>query len=111
MNHEDTVNNSYRELRPPTSLLAAAACSVLGALVTLGFPDFDAHVAGYVLGSLVSTGLVMVFMKVDLARRTSGKGIYLDRRSTRFLWSVVLLAGLVGCAVHAWHIATALAVR
>jgi hypothetical protein len=111
MNDENLVSHSYREVRPPLSLLAVAACSVCAAFVLLDFADFGVHLAGYALGSFVSTGLVMVFMKVDLARRVSSDGSYLERRGARFLWSAVLLAGLVACALHAWQIATELAVR
>jgi hypothetical protein len=61
----------------------------------------------------VCTALVVAFMKVDMTRRTAKDVVYLENQWTRLLrhaWSAVLLAGLASSALHAWSIATALAV-
>lgn len=100
---------SYREKRAPITILVVAAIVVTVAYALLAVAEFTSHVVGYALGSVVTAGLVAVFMRMDAARRNASNVVYIESRAARYVWSVVLLAGIVACSVHAWHIASELA--
>jgi VIT1/CCC1 family predicted Fe2+/Mn2+ transporter len=111
MEKEKSASESWDEQGPPWGILATAVAAVVGAFLLLTLQEFGSHVVGYLLGSVVCTGLVVLFMRVDLTRRTSAQVVYQENRRARHLWSAVLLAGIATSAVHAWFIATVLAVR
>ncbi|MFC3448402.1 hypothetical protein [Amycolatopsis speibonae] len=107
----DEYADSWQEKRPPMVILLLAVVSVAGSYILLLFGDFGSHLTGYLLGSVVCAGLITVFMKVDMNRRTAPDVVYLASASARFGWSAVLLGGIVASGAHAWSIAAELAVR
>jgi energy-converting hydrogenase Eha subunit C len=110
METERPATGRWVEKGPPLAILAIAFVAVVAAFVLRSATAFDGHIVGYLLGSVACTALVVAFMKVDTARRTAGDVFYLEKPWTRYLWSAVLLAGIIASALHAWSIATTLAV-
>lgn len=102
---------SYRERRPPISVLVLAVLAVAAAFALLTLTGFSAHIVGYLLGSFVSVILVTIFIKIDLRRRNSRDVVYLEARGVRFIWSFVLASGIAACVLHAWYMAAELAER
>ncbi|MFD6068659.1 hypothetical protein [Amycolatopsis lurida] len=92
-------------------ILLLAVLSVVCSYILLLVGDFGSHLSGYLLGSVVCAGLIAIFMKVDMNRRTAPDVVYLASTSARFGWSAVLLGGIGASGAHAWSIATELAVR
>ncbi|MFJ8914362.1 hypothetical protein [Amycolatopsis sp. NPDC102389] len=107
----DEYADSWQEKKPPMAILLLAVLSVAGSYILLLFGDFGSHLSGYLLGSVVCAGLIAIFMKVDMNRRTAPDAVYLASTSARFGWSAVLLGGIGASGAHAWSIATELAVR
>jgi len=102
---------TYQEQRPPLWILAIAVVVVALAFVLLARSELAAHLVGYILGSFVCVGVVALFIKVDSTRRSSADVVYLEVPGLRYAWSVVLIAGISACGLHAWQVATELAAR
>jgi hypothetical protein len=94
-------------VRPPGTLLAAAAFAVGAGVVLLVVDDFLLHVFGYVLASFVDIGLVAAFTRIDAGRRQHSH--YVASHRLRRVIPVLVLLGLVVAAGHVWFIATELA--
>jgi hypothetical protein len=88
----------------PTRLLRAAAISVIAAAALLSADPVAAHLAGYLLASVVTISLLITYLRVDAARRNR-PGYRAARRSARYGSALVVLGVLVA-AGHAWALAT-----
>jgi hypothetical protein len=99
--------STLSSVHPPRYLLVLGGASVVasGALVLLS--GLGAHVAGYLLASVVTISLVGNFHRIDLQRRQSPG--YVSGRALGGWAGVIAGLGLVVAAAHTWSIATALA--
>jgi hypothetical protein len=97
--------------RAPSKLLLAAAlpaaaCSILLGLVLLFVGGNAAHLVGYVLSCVVPFLLVAVHRR-EAAHLLATVGI-VRPRSERIFASLLIVAGLVLAALHAWAFAWAI---
>jgi hypothetical protein len=93
--------------RPPRELLIGAlGCVLIGAALLL--PDTAAaSVAGYIISSFVTIGLLAAFQRVDVSRRN--RAGYIAQPWLRRLSPALAAAGIVIASVHVWRIATGIA--
>lgn len=93
--------------RPPRELLLLAAASVVIGAALLVPAGVAVNVAGYVLSSFVTIGLLAAYQRVDVTRRNRPR--YVADHRLRRLGPIVAVAGILVAAVHVWRIATELA--
>jgi hypothetical protein len=84
-----------------------AAVAAIASLLLLAGGSVMAHALGYVLGSLVTLGLLVADVRVSAARRNR-PGFRGATRLARF-GPVVAGLGVLAAAGHAWALATRLA--
>ncbi len=92
---------------PPRTLLSSAAFCVAVSLVLVAPRVFVLHVAGYLLGSFVTIGLVVLYRRLDLERR--GRPGYLADPRLAVAATALAAAGTLFAGLHVWWIATELA--
>jgi hypothetical protein len=92
---------------PPRTLLSSAAFCVAVSLVLVAPRIFALHVLGYVLGSFVTIGLVVLYRRLDLERR--GRPGYVANHRLALAATALAAAGTLFAAIHVWWIATELA--
>lgn len=96
-----------RAAGPPSPFLAAATAAVVGGAALVAVSSFAGHVAGYVLSSFVTIGLLAAYTRIDIMRRTDTR--YRPARLQRRLGPLVAAAGIAVASLHVWAIATELA--
>ena len=103
----DTRNVTLGVVHPPLYLLVLGGASVALSAVLVLLPGLLAHVAGYLLASVVTISLVGNFHRIDLRRRQSPG--YVSGGALGRWAGIVAGLGLIVAALHTWSIATALA--
>jgi len=103
----DTRGVTLGAVHPPIYLLVLGGASVLLSAGLVVLSSLLAHVAGYLLASVVTISLVGNFHRIDLQRRQSAG--YVSGRALGRWAGVVAGLGLIVAAAHTWSIATALA--
>ena len=93
--------------RPPSALLVAAAVAVAGGGALVAAPSFAGHVAGYVLSSFVTIGLLAAYTRIDIVRRADTR--YRPALLARRLGPLLAAAGIAVASLHVWSMATELA--
>lgn len=91
---------------PPTRLLVGAAVAVGSSTLLLVFDNSAVRVLGYLLGTMVTIGLVSAFFRIDLHRRRLSTYVRKDSLST--LGGILVAAGFLVAVVHVWRLARAL---
>ena len=91
---------------PVVFLILGFACVVASAVLAL-VGGRQAHIGGYVLGSLVPILIIGVFRRLDLARRRSP--FYEPLGLVSLIVPLLAGAAVVLAAVHVWAVATELA--
>lgn len=107
MPDEDATGSRVGAVHPPMSLLVLGGAAVLLSAAFTMLSGLLAHVAGYLLASVVTISLVGNFHRIDLQRRQSPG--YVAGRSLGRWAGLVAGLGLLVAALHTWSIATALA--
>jgi len=102
-------SDSVEVVRPPFLLLVVATVSALGGAALLPLLQLSTHLAGYGLSSVVCFLFTARFAQVDQQRAASPVD-YRPWAVSRAVCTGVLTAGLVVACLHAWYIATELAV-
>jgi polyferredoxin len=87
---------------PATSFLWTAAATVVTGLVLVVVPSLAAHIAGYLLCSIVTVTLVAMFRRKSHERLFAGVA---PPRSENRVAVALLVVGLVGAGLNAWSIA------
>jgi hypothetical protein len=89
---------------PPNVLLFAACATALGSLLLWVPGGIPAHLAGYVLSTFVTLGLLAGFKRQDLRARQSA--FYSPRSQLNQLAVGVAVLAVAGAGTHVWVIAT-----
>jgi hypothetical protein len=92
---------------PPIGLLSAAAAVVAIAWGLVPFGSPVARLGGWALGSLLTITLVSLYTASDARRSQSS--LYAAKPGMAHLRSLVVLAGIMAAAVHAFAFATKVA--
>jgi hypothetical protein len=95
---------STDQVTPPTNLLWAAGATALVSLLLWIPGTLLLHVAGYVLSSFVTLGLLAAFKRRDLRARQSA--FYSPRSELSTLSVAVAVVAVAGAMGHVWVIAT-----
>lgn len=89
---------------PPSGLLFVACATALVSLLLWLPGGIPAHLAGYVLSTFVTLGLLAGFKRQDLRARQSA--FYSPRSQLNQLALGVAVLAVVGAGSHVWVIAT-----
>ena len=92
---------------PPVVFLILGFASVVASAALALVGGRQAHIGGYILGSLVPILIIGVFRRLDLARRRSP--FYVPQSLVSLIVPVLAVAAVALAAVHIWAIATELA--
>lgn len=104
---DDTSSDSAVPVAPPTPLLVSAGIAALLS-VALWLPGGIAfHVAGYVLATFVTLGLLAAFKRQDLAARQSP--YYAPRPNLGTTTAAIAAVSVSAAIAHIWVIATFMA--
>lgn len=94
----------YVPVHPPVPLLAAAGVAALASLLLWLPGRLLLHVAGYVLSTFVTLGLIAAFKRADLKARQDP--FYSPRPYLGKATVSVSVAAIAGAVLHTWVMAT-----
>jgi uncharacterized membrane protein YphA (DoxX/SURF4 family) len=88
---------------PAVLLVAAGVVALLSGVLLLAGTQTIVRVAGYLLGTIVTIGLVAAFYREDLQRRQSS--MYSPRPALQPLAIAIVLIGFFFAVLHVWRLA------